>query len=920
MSFLQLQNLEKKYSAKGPMIVKKANLNIEKGEFVVFLGPSGCGKTTIIRMIAGLEEVTGGDIRMEGRSIIDLQPKDRGVSMIFQSYAVWPHMTVYNNIAYPLKLKKMDKQKIKEIVEEVAESCELTPYLKRYPSQLSGGQRQRIAVARAIAVNPKLFLMDEPLSNLDAKLRVSMRTELKRIHERIGATSIFVTHDQSEAMSLADKIVVLNNGNIEQIGTPNEVYHESETVFVASFIGSPPTNFFDVDIVAEGKTTRAVSDVLNYKLDAANAALMERYVGKKVKLGIRPENIVVSAKKTAHTALHTTIDFAEPQGSFAILIMKVGGQEVKVVSYDFECWKAGMDVYLEFPQDKVSFFDIDTQHRIREDNVYEYLKELYPDSYNEVYHNISALVERYRTNGQIHRTPLSEKDSMLITYGDTIREEGEKPLRTFAKFARKYLKNNVSAVHFLPVYPYTSDDGFSVVDYRKVNPELGDWDNIEQIREEGFDIMLDAVANHVSKSSAYMQGYLSGDPAYRDFFVECDPNADYSMVTRPRTLPLLTPFDTPDGKKYLWTTFSDDQIDLNYKNPAVLLEMLDILLGYAQKGARFIRLDAIGVLWKELGTKCMHLPQTHKLVKIMKSVVERCFEVKFITETNVPHADNISYFGNGKDEADLVYQFPLPPLVMYSMLTGDTSKLREWAKILPETMQDTAFFNFLSSHDGIGVRPVENILNDKQLQILLDHTTDQGGRISYRTMPDGSQAPYELNLNYLDAVSDKNDDDATRTRKFVSAVSVILSMAGVPGIYVHSLLGSRNDVRGMEESGINRRINREKLQYATLVEQLNDPQSLRYGVYNALSNLLITRAQHKAFSPFAAQKVLDMGDQIFALRRTCAEEEILYVVNMSSTPATVALDGGVYTDLVSGRQVQGESMELQPYTFVWLKQ
>lgn len=899
------------------MIVKNANLNVEKGEFVVFLGPSGCGKTTIIRMIAGLEEVTGGDIRVEGKSIVDLQPKDRGVSMIFQSYAVWPHMTVYNNIAYPLKLKKYSKEKIKSIVEDVAESCELTPYLKRYPSQLSGGQRQRVAVARAIAVNPKIFLMDEPLSNLDAKLRVSMRTELKRIHERIGATSIFVTHDQSEAMSLADKIVILHNGKIEQIGTPNEVYHQSETVFVASFIGSPPTNFFDVEIKRGEKGLVAVCEAFEYALNAKNSALLERYEGKKVKLGVRPENIVATLKKTAKTTVETTVDFAEPQGSFAILITKIDGKEVKIVSNEFEDWQAGKKAYLEFPQDKVSFFDFETEVRIKEDKAYGYLKELYPDKYAETYRRIEELKRKYAPDGPIQHNALSQRDSILITYGDTLKKEGEKPLVTFEKFARKFLNGKVSAIHFLPIFPYTSDDGFSVVDYREVNPDLGEWKDIERIKDDGFDLMLDAVANHVSASSRYMKGYLAGDEKYRDFFVECDPTADYSKVIRPRTLPLLTPFETPYGKKYLWTTFSADQIDLNYRNPDVLVEILDVLLGYASKGARYIRLDAVGVLWKELGTKCMHLPETHKLIKIMKSVVESCFEVKFITETNVPHKDNVSYFGDG-DEADLVYQFPLPPLVMYSMLTHDTSKLVEWARLLPERMKDTAFFNFLASHDGIGVRPVEKTLDEKQLSVLLEHTERRGGRISYRNMPDGSQSPYELNINYLDAVTDENDDDAVAVKKFICAQSVILSMAGVPGIYVHSLLGSRNDVEGMNASGINRRINREKLDYEEVVKQLETKGTLRNEIYTALCGLLDIRSMQKAFSPSASQKILDAPEGVFALERSCDEEKIVYAVNMSDETRVVTVpEGG--TNLLTGETAQGKEIYLAPYEFVWIK-
>lgn len=916
MEFLVLENLEKKYSEKGPMIVKKANLSVDKGEFVVFLGPSGCGKTTIIRMIAGLEDVTGGDIKLDGRSIVGELPKNRGVSMIFQSYAVWPHMTVHDNIAYPLKLKKLPKAEIERIVEEMGRTCELTDYMKRYPSQLSGGQRQRVAVARAIAVKPKLFLMDEPLSNLDAKLRVSMRTELKRIHEQIGATSIFVTHDQSEAMSLADKIVVLNNGKIEQVGTPYEVYHKSETMFVASFIGAPPTNFFDAEIVRGEKGTVARTASFDLPLKEENAAIVQRYEGKTVKLGIRPEKFFVRTKKTARAVASVKVEFAEPQGSYVILITRMGDTEVKI-STDDTTIRPGDEIYIELDDDDAGFFDPDTGRRIKRDPVYDYLTELYPGRAREVYDRIAALKDKYRTDEVRGERRFTERDAFLITYGDTLTAEGEKPLATMTKFAGKYLKNVVNTVHLLPIYPYTSDDGFSVLDYRKVDERLGDWADVDKLGKS-FGVMLDAVFNHVSAGSVYVRGYLDGDPKYADFFIDADPKADYSMVTRPRTTPLLTEFTAKDGTvRHLWTTFSADQVDFNLKNPEVLLELLDILLFYASHGASFIRLDAIGLLWKKQGTRCMHLPETHKLIKIMRSVLADCSDARIITETNVPHEDNISYFGNGSDEASMVYQFPLPPLTLYSMLSGDASKLTEWAGRLETEMPGRAYFNFLSSHDGIGVRPVEKVLNDKELQLMIDHTLKTGGRVGYRTMPDGSEKPYELNVNYLSAVTEPDDDADTKTRKFMAAQSIALSLLGVPAIYIHSLLGSENDVSGMEESGINRRINRQKLSLDAVSRELNDASTLRHKVYAALSALLKIRAANKAFSPMGSQRVLNLDSRVFAVERTYADARVVCAVNVSDKPVDVELPGAG-SDLVTGEAIDGK-VTLQPYRFVWLK-
>jgi len=357
MSYIELRSLKKVYN-KTVEAVKEFTLNIDKGEFIVFLGPSGCGKSTTMRMIAGLEDITKGDIFIDGKSIANLQPKDRGISMIFQSYAVWPHMTVYNNIAYALKLKKKSKEEIDEIVLKAATICDIKQYLNRYSSQLSGGQRQRVAVARAIAVKPKLFLMDEPLSNLDAKLRVSMRTNLKRIHQDLKSTSIFVTHDQSEALSLADRIVVMNQGYIEQIGTPNEIYHQPESMFVAEFIGSPPSNFFDVVVnTKEGKTVLSC-DSFNYEI-ANPPKTIKDYEGQVISLSVRPENIFVKESGL----LKTKINVIEPQGSHVVLSVDIQDKEVKIINSKLD-FRLNEEIGLEF-DDTVTFFNKETGKRIK---------------------------------------------------------------------------------------------------------------------------------------------------------------------------------------------------------------------------------------------------------------------------------------------------------------------------------------------------------------------------------------------------------------------------------------------------------------------------------------------------------------------------------------------------------------------------
>jgi len=367
VSYLELKDLQKRYTKDGPLIVNHMDLSIEKGEFIVLLGPSGCGKTTTIRMISGLEDVSGGNILIDGESVLSKKPKDRGVSMIFQSYAIWPHMTVFDNIAYPLKLQKAGQEEIKNRVEAAARATGIENLLKRYPGQMSGGQRQRVAVSRAIVVKPKIFLMDEPLSNLDAKLRVTMRTELKRIHTHENSTTVFVTHDQAEAMSLADRIIVMYQGKIEQIGSPMEVYRNSATRFVASFIGTPPTNFFNVRIEKDATGFAAVHPDFRYRTPPALDSALAPYAGKDVVLGIRPEFIGVSLKmeRTPSYLCDTTIDFAEPQGSYSILIAHIGGEEIKIVSSDLMEISPGTRVSLNVREGEAMFFDSATDLRIR---------------------------------------------------------------------------------------------------------------------------------------------------------------------------------------------------------------------------------------------------------------------------------------------------------------------------------------------------------------------------------------------------------------------------------------------------------------------------------------------------------------------------------------------------------------------------
>jgi glucosylglycerate phosphorylase len=509
--------------------------------------------------------------------------------------------------------------------------------------------------------------------------------------------------------------------------------------------------------------------------------------------------------------------------------------------------------------------------------------------------------ERSRAPGET----FSQADAVLITYGDTFLPAddppspsqgggvggGGSPLAALRAFAERHLAGLVSTIHILPFFPYSSDYGFSVIDYERVNPELGSWEDVEALGQR-FDLMFDFVANHCSAEGPWFQAFLRGEAPYDGYFIVTDPQADLRGVTRPRTSPLLTPVQTANGPVSVWTTFSADQVDLNYANPAVLLRMVEVVLGYVRRGATLLRLDAIGYLWKEIGTSCIHLPQTHQIVKLFRDVLDDVApDVAIVTETNVPHVDNVSYFGNGRDEAQMVYQFPLAPLVLHALATGDGSRLAGWAATLETPSDRTTFFNFEASHDGIGVVPARGILTDAEVQALADRVRAHGGEVSYKTNPDGSESPYELNATLFDILSDPADTGEPWERKrdrFLCSQAIMLALAGVPGIYVHSLFGSHNDQAGYARSGWKRDLNHERLSLAEIERRLADPSSEAARVFAGYRRLLEARRAQPAFHPAAPQAVLDLGPGLVALRRGPRDgQTILALHNVTASDVQV---------------------------------
>ena len=535
---------------------------------------------------------------------------------------------------------------------------------------------------------------------------------------------------------------------------------------------------------------------------------------------------------------------------------------------------------------------------------------------------------------------LTEQDAILITYGDQIQESGKHPLHTLADFLHKQLAGAINCVHILPFYPYSSDDGFSVIDFYQVDPALGAWDDIARL-DKNFRLMFDAVVNHISSHSEWFQGYKQGKDPYQDYFISMDPDTALSQVVRPRALPLLTAVETKQGTRHVWTTFSDDQIDLNYANPQVLIEMIDVLLFYVEHGAEIIRLDAIAYLWKETGTSCIHLPQTHAVVKLFRAILDEIApQALLITETNVPHADNISYFGDplpgtGRtDEAQMVYQFPLAPLVLHTFHTGNTHAISKWAASLSTPSPGATFFNFIASHDGIGVNPARGILDETEIQALVDRTKTHGGQVSYKANPDGSKSVYELNITLYNALNDPNSPDNKVDRlRFMASQFIMLSLAGVPGIYIHSLFGSRNCHTCVKKTGRARSINREKFELAYLETELQEPGSLKGEIFTHYKQLLSLRKDQAAFHPAGGQQILNLSESAFALLRTSPDkqEKILCLVNVTPNRQEVLFEPGAwglpkarsFHDLI-GREVyplreSRLTLVLKSYQTLWLK-
>ncbi|MDQ7785540.1 MAG: alpha-amylase family glycosyl hydrolase [Desulfomonilaceae bacterium] len=532
----------------------------------------------------------------------------------------------------------------------------------------------------------------------------------------------------------------------------------------------------------------------------------------------------------------------------------------------------------------------------------------------------------------------SEKDVILITYGDLVTNAHRRPLQTLTYLADRFLKETINTVHILPFFPYSSDRGFSVMDFESVDPHLGTWDDIVELSRE-FRLMFDGVINHVSSKSRWFQEFLNGNPEYSDFFIkfstnEAIPDHLLALILRPRTSELLTPFKAIDGEKYVWTTFSPDQVDLNYRSEKVLLKMIDIFLFYIRKGADIIRMDAISYLWEEVGTRCVHLSQTHTIVQLFRDVLD-CVapHAAIITETNVPHSENIEYFGNGRNEAQMVYNFTLPPLVLHTFYSQDASKLMDWAATLEKVSDTATYLNFLDSHDGIGVLPVQDLLTPEAIDEMCWRIMEHGGFISYRADGEGGERPYELNSTWFSALNDPNASEsrALQVDRFIASRSIALALRGVPAVYLHGLLGSRNDTQEVLITRSLRSINRHNIEEADLLKQLENPDSHVYRISERMAVMIRARIGNRAFHPNGDQTVVRLSGSVFALMRVSpdASDKVLCLTNVTdreiplSIPADTRTESaGAWKDIITQRTLAVHAGDLhvtmKPYEVLWL--
>ena len=557
-------------------------------------------------------------------------------------------------------------------------------------------------------------------------------------------------------------------------------------------------------------------------------------------------------------------------------------------------------------------------------NIYRYLySKIEIDQYSK---EITQIIKRFNKKNKKKNKLISEKTSIIICYGDSVFDSKQKYLiKGFQNFYQKRLKNYFNTVHFLPFYPSSSDSGFAVKDHYKIDSRIGTWSDISNFAKKN-DVMADIVINHSSARGLWFRNFLKDKKPGKNYFLTVNAKFNTSKVVRSRDHELLKKINIFKKTEYLWRTFSPDQLDLNFKNPAVLLRFIKIMINLVNHGVTIFRLDAIAYLWKESGTKCINLKQTHEIIKLFRLICS-LLNVKtiLVTETNLPEKENLSYFGK-KDEANWIYNFSLSPLLIHAFLFENSTYLCRWSKQLPSTKLGNNYLNFIASHDGIGMRPAEGILNKKSIRDLLTRLKKNGSKFSYRKIKGKSKKVYEANITVFNALKKSNIDKEGKFyfERYISAHAIMISFEGVPAMYFNSLFGTSNDEAKYIITGNNRDVNRYRWNEKHILNQLKNSKSKQSIFYKSLTNLLSIRTKQKAFHPNASRTTLNMGSKIFCFQRKSIDKKqsIICLTNLSSKAQYVPLNKKFrsWKNLINQKLyiLPNKKLKLEPFQTIWL--
>ena len=520
----------------------------------------------------------------------------------------------------------------------------------------------------------------------------------------------------------------------------------------------------------------------------------------------------------------------------------------------------------------------------------------------------------------------SQNTIVMITYADTIEDTNSLPINSIDKFLKTYCADTFEIVHILPFFPSSSDKGFSVKDYYSVYHQFGQWNDILRISKE-FGVMADVVINHGSSESLWFKNFIKGKGKGSDYFLNFDEPFDTSKVVRPRTSDLLNPVKTTDGIKYVWCTFSKDQVDYNFSNPVVLFEFVQIIIFYLAKGITVFRFDAVAFIWKKIGTSCINLEKTHEIVRLFRTLLTYLSpKAILVTETNTPARENVSYFGNA-NEAHWIYNFSLPPILIYSILAGDSSYLEKLTMSMPPSQLGTSYLNFIASHDGIGLRPAETFLTKDEVTRFINLMEQNGGRVSYRSNNTDTPEPYEINITLFDAMKESfNKEVNLCMERFMCIHAIMLSLEGVPAFYVHSLFGTRNDYALYKQTNQNRSLNRGKIKISEIdLSNGSEPQSY---IFLQLKKLMLIRKKQPAFHPNAVQFTLHLGSNLYGIWRQSLDKKqsIFCISNLTDEVVNLSLlDLNLigfdhWRDIISEIEIDDitSEIEFRPYQTMWL--